>query len=425
MRSDYNDIVIKYEIFMKRIFLLFTVLTFLTTNCANQAITPFSPETDEIPSKLPSISRMFVYNKDSVSVYPESENSWLYIDFFGEIDTSTAGVIIERFDGIEVPYFKKWSIKGRKTELILKPQDTLEYNTTYLLKIISNKIIDINNNLIDKDSDGIGGENIDDDHFYTFTTLKSDGSSGDYAVSLTDIFRPFIWRDIYFLAGDSTVKEIWTDVDIAINIYDLTWSKKDKSLIIRSVDANTVNDSTIMLISNNGEEVKVTSSIAYESDTAKENFGRVVIDPEENLKPEKSYILRIFGSIKDEAGNELWEYNNIALEKKFKTLSCNYDSSECLVKAPTIINWIYLGSSFEVEFSKRIDRNTININTIYLEENGIRIDGDLSIRNAGRNSIVVFSRKDGKNISGTTAYVTSLISDLKGNKKGVTESHDF
>jgi len=393
---------------MNKIFLIFTGSIFLITSCANQGITPLSPETDEITGKLSSVSRIFANNKDSVSIYPESENSWLYIDFFGEIDTSTAGIIIERFDGMEIHYFKGWSIKRRKTELILKPQDTLEYNTAYLLKVISNKVIDLNNNLIDKDNDGIGGEDYDDDYFYAFTTLKSDGSSGDYAESLTDIFHPFISRDIYFLTVDSIVKEIWTDVDIAINIYDLTWNKTDTSLIISGVDANTVNDSTIMLFLNNSEEVKVTSTIAYESDTAEENFGRVLINPKENLKPERSYILRILGSIKDEEGNKLQKYNNIAFEKEFITLSCNHDSSECLVKAPFIVNWIYLGSSFEVEFSKRIDRNTINNNTIYLEENGIRIDGDLSVRDTGRNSIVVFSRKDGKSISGATAYVTSL-----------------
>lgn len=410
---------------MNKIFLIFTGLAFLITGCANQGITPLSPETDKIPSELSSISRIFVYNKDSVSIYPSDKTSWLYIDFLGDIDTSTAGIIIERFDGLEVSYNKKWSTKGRKTELILKSQDTLEYNTAYLLKVISNKVVDINNNLIDKDNDGIGGESCDDDYFYTFTTLKSDGSSGDYAGNFKDIFHPFISGDIYFLNKDSIVKEIWTDVNIAINIYDLTLNKKDTSLVIRGVDTNTVSDSTIMIISRNDKEVKVRSIIDYESDTGERKFGRVVINPEGNLKPERSYILRILGSIKDEAGNKLREYNNIAFEKEFKTLSCNYDSSECLVKAPFIVNWIYLSSSFEVEFSKRIDRNTINNNTIYLEENGIRIDGDLSIRNVGGNSTVVFSRKDGKSISGTTAYVTSLISDLKGNKKGVNESHDF
>jgi hypothetical protein len=410
---------------MNKIFLVFTGLAFLITCCANQGITPLSPETDEIPSKLSSISRIYVYNKDSVSIYPDMKNSWLYIDFVGEIDTSTAGIIIERFDGLEAPYYKRWSIKGRKTELTLKPKDTLEYNTTYLLRVISNKVFDINNNLIDRDGDGVGGEFRDDDYFYTFTTLNSDGASGDYANNLKDIFHPFISSDIYFLTGDSIVKEVWTDVDIAINIYDLTWNNKDTSLIIKGVDSNSVNDSTIMLISNDNQEVKVSSIVVYERDTTEENFGRVVIDPEENLKPESSYILRILGSIRDEAGNKLCVYNNIAFEKRFKTLACNYDSSECLVNAPFIVNWIYLGSSFEVEFSKRIDRNTINNNTIYLEDNGIRLDGDLSIRNIGRNSIVLFSRKDGKSISGTTAYITSEISDLDGNKKGVTESYDF
>ncbi len=417
---------------MKKAILISTVVALILTGCANQGINPLSPDTEVLgsignPIHLVDISGTPIGDRDSVTVYPDKEEGWIYIHFDGVVDTLTKGILVEKTDGIKVPYNKEWKVSGGKTDLTLKPRDTLDYNTTYILKIITSKVSDINGNLLDRDGDGVGGESPDDYYIYGFTTFKLNGSHGDYAVNMEDKFSPGIVPGMYFLIGDSVVSDAWTDVDVAIDIYDLTWDRRDGSVVIVGADKKTIDETTVTLVSiDKGEEVAL-SDVIYGDDTSAIDFGRITVKPAHNLKPNTAYIMRLLGSIADNKGNKLWRYDNIAFEGEFTTLACNHDSSECreVIIPFTVVTWTNLGSSFEVEFSGKIDRNTITKSTIYLEVGGVRIGGILSVRDEGTHTIVRFSRVDGNSVSGTTAYVTFEISDLAGNRREKTETHAF
>lgn len=417
---------------MKKTILIFIVVTLVLIWCAKTGISPLSPEEDykmseEKPIHLRSISGTLIDHSDLVSIYPDDEASWIFICFDGAIDTSKTGIVVEETNGDEVQYDKEWNITSRETEFILKPADTLDYNTTYIIKVIASEVSDIKGNFLGKGDDNVGGERPDDYYIFAFTTFQSDGSPGDYAVNLEDIFHPWIASGIYFLIGDSLVLDIWTDVNVSIDIYDLNWNEADSSVVIVGADIKTIDETSVMLIfKDSGEEVGL-SSVTYEDDTSATDFGRITVKPARHLKPGTTYNLRLLSSIADKAGNKLKKVGYIAYEESFTTLYCNHDSSECTddVTAPSIESWINLKTAFEVEFREKVDRNTVTESTVYLEEGGVRIAGVLTIREERGHTIVRFTRNDGNSVFGATAFISSEIKDLSGNRKGSIESHVF
>jgi len=416
---------------MKKIVLIFAVLILIVAGCAKKDINPLSPETtllttDENPLHLEGVSGTLVTDPTSVGVHPDDEASWIYIHFDDVVNTTSTGIKVEEADGGEVAYTYEWSTSGGQSDLLMKPVADLDYNTTYILKLYAGDVYDIRGNFLDSDMDDIGGESPDDDYILLFATVRSNGLPGDSPFNLEDIYHPWISGPMYFLIGDSVVYDVWTDVDVAINIVDLTIDASDSSLHIVGVDPNTINGTTMMLIlANSGEKVSL-DGVTYEDDTSETNFGRVTVKPEENLEPGTEYFLRIFGAIADEAGNKLDEDDIIEAEYYFTTLGRNIDSTEVAddIEPPYVVSWSALNSHFEVEFSEEIDESTIALSTVYLSYPGYG-DGVLSIRNEGGHTIVRFTRGDGNSVSGYTGWVSPEIKDLAGNRKGSSSSHSF
>ncbi|MCD6399182.1 Ig-like domain-containing protein [candidate division WOR-3 bacterium] len=411
---------------MKKIILTLVSLMVITIGCAKKDLSPVSPSTsvsttDRNPLHVTDISGTIIDKPDSVGVDPSDEASWIYIHFDDVVNTASAGILVKKTNGDTISFSKEWSVSGGETDLILKPSSNLDYNTTYILWLIASEVSDQNGNLLDNDGDGKTGENPDDNIWKAFTTFKVDGSRGNWPSNPGDIVHPWRNSGVYFLIGGTTTSYIWTDVDVAVDIMDL-----DSNYALTGVDPNTINSNTVMIIEKNSGYKVPLESITYEGDTSASDFGRVLLKPQNDLKPATTYFLRLLGSIADKAGNKLDENNYIAYEGYFTTLACNHDSTVCAedVTPPSVVAWHNLGSSFEVEFSERIDRNTITLSTIYLSYPGYG-EGVLTVRDEDGHTIVKFTRGDGNSVSGYTAYVTGEIKDLAGNRKGGTSSHNF
>ncbi len=400
------------------IFLFLCIFVFFVLDCAK--IGPPVPlrkdyteaEEKEIPSVL--IYGTIVENQDSVGVQKYDEASWINLQFMGEIDTTSRGIRVIDVAGNEVPFIREWDVYEDRTFLVLKPGERLDYNTVYVLNIYGTEVYKLDGGYVDFDVDGVGGEAVDDDFVFSFVTLKSDNSKGEWPVIIEDKFPPFVVSSLKFLINEKSTDYLWTDVNIALEIYDHTWQTADTSVIVGKVDAATLSKDDFKIVEEKSGKEITLRSITYIDDLTDADFGRVIIDPTDNLKPQSWYILRVLGGISDMSGNKLGKDDSVVFEEKFRTFTCNHDSTECILDTipPVILNWKNLGPSFEVAFSELIDIASVTDSSVYIPE----VEGDLSIRNEYGQTFVRFATLKRGSVSGYTGFVTEEVRDLAGNK---------
>jgi transcription elongation factor Elf1 len=417
-----------YNLFEKKFILLFfCFLIFLIGNCAN-IVPPVplregysAPGEEVIPSLL--VSGNIISNRDSVGVQKYDESSWISLQFKGEIDTTSIGIKVVDINGNRIPFIREWDTSKDKTKLILKPLDRLSYNTGYILKTSGTEIYKLNGEYFDLNGDKIVGEVIDDDFVFPFVTVKTDNSKGDWSFVSEDKIPPFVTPMVFFLAGEKPTPYVWTDANIALYIYDYTWELADTSIIVVAVDSATVKNNNFEIAEKDSKEKIPLKSVTYVSSPEAPDFGRVIIDPFSELKPDRWYFLRVRGGVSDIYGNKLGRDDSVVFEKKFKTFFCNHDSSECVkdTTAPVVLNWRNLGPSFEVEFSELIDAASVTDSAVYLSE----ARGELFVRNDCGQTFVRFTTSKRISVSGHTAFVTEAVKDLAGNKVKEVVSNYF
>ena len=353
-------------------------------------------------------------NRDSIGVQKYDESSWINLQFKGEIDTFSGGIEVFDFKGEEVNYVKEWEVTKDKTYLFLKPSERLNYNTVYVLRISGSKLREVKGGYLDLNGNGKAGEFIVDDFVFPFVTFQADNSSGDWSVIKEDELSPFIVPSLGFLIGVKVSDYIWTDANVALNIYDYKWKNADTSVVIVALDSASVGKDDFEVVEQeSGKEIFI-KNVSYIDDDKNPVFGRVIIEPIENFKPQSWYIFRVFGNISDDSGNKLGESDSVVFEKRFRTFNCTSDSSECVedTTSPKIVKWENFGVSFEVSFSEIMDAESINESSIYIP----KVEGEFSIRNECGQTIVRFTTSKRVGVSGYTVFLSGEITDLAGNK---------
>lgn len=408
-----------YNTFKKiLIFFCFSILVFFLGGCAK--IADPSPlregysERGEIVIPVILITGTVIENRDSVGVQRYDKASWVNIQFRGEIDTTSRGIRVMNIAGEEVPFAREWDVSPEVTELILKPGERLNYNNVYMLKVSGAEMYKLNGEHLDINGNGVVGEVLEDDFVFPFVTFKTDNSRGEWKDVTEDKMPPFVTPSVQFLIEGKPTDYVWTDADIALNIYDHTWEAADTSIIFRAVDASTLNKSKFKIIDEESKKELGIKDIDYIGDKDAENFGRVLIDLADNLKPGSFYILKVLGGISDSHGNKLGKVGSVVFEKRFKTFSCNHDRTECIkdITAPVVLNWRNLGPSFEVSFSELIDHESVTASSVYIPD----VKGELSLRNDCGQTFVRFTTSRRQSIVGHIAFVTEEVKDIAGNK---------
>jgi len=353
-------------------------------------------------------------NRDSVGVQKYDKASWINLQFKGEIDTTSEGIKIIDIEGDEVDFIKEWNVFKDKTYLVLKPAERLDFNTIYILQISGASVREVKGDYVDFNKNGKNGEAIADDFIFPFVTFNADNSSGDWLTIDKDRFPPFIIPSLKFLVKKKIGDYIWTNANIALNIYDYTWKSADTSVVVRAVDSASIGVNDFKIIEENaGKEITI-KGVSYVNDIKNPVFGRVIIETGENFRPQTWYLLSVLGDISDDEGNRLGKSGSVVFETRFKTFNCNSDSSECIddTASPEVVKWENLGVSFEVSFSEIIDSESINDSSIYIP----KVEGELYLRNECGQTFMRFTTSKRISLSGYTVFVTGEIRDLAGNK---------
>ncbi len=398
---------------------IFLFLLLFVSSCAK--IAPPTPlradyselERGEVVSNI-SLSGTVVKKQDSVGVQKFDEASWINLQFKGEIDTTSGGVKVIDTAGREVPFTREWDVSPEVTKLVLKPTERLNYNTVYALKMSGIEIYKLNGEYADINRNGVGGELIDDDFVFPFVTFKNNNSKGDWQGVGVDKIPPFLTSSLKFLIEGQPTDYGWTDADIALAIYDYTWETADTSIIVASVDTATLDKDKFKIVEERTKKEVIIKDINYIGNPDTADFGRVLIDPADNLEPESYYILKVMGGISDLSGNKLGRDDSVVFEKRFKTFSCNHDSSECArdTTAPAVLNWRVIGPAFEISFSELINPESVTDSSVYVPE----LKGELTLRNEFGQTYLRFTTLRRRSVFGYTAYVTEKVEDMAGNK---------
>jgi hypothetical protein len=415
---------------MKKALILFLIVSLIVISCTEKDTSPLGPTTTDVSTSEDNpVEISFGQSltaQDSVAVNPNDPGSWIYLRFNDIIDTSnTTGIRISTTtEGTYVPITLEWDVSGGETDLNIKPQGNFQFNTTYVLRITGNEVVDVYGNTLDLDGDGKEGEAPDDNLIIPFQTFRSDSTVGDPPVIFDDTLAPLLTSGLYFLRrGDTVTANAWTDAKLAVDIIDLKINSADSTIIIVGVPSSSLNGNTIKLLErDSGNEVG--TSISYVGDNTDPDFGRVKITPTNDLLPGTYYKLQLLGSIDDARGNKLNKVNYLAAEFLFKTLASDEDSTSVKkdITPPDIAGWSSSGSSFEVTFTERIDPETISSATIYISSG---MEGFLSVREVLNYTVVRFTSKSGGSVSGNTAVVTADIKDLAGNRKQSISTNTF
>ncbi len=406
----------KYNIYKRKLFLSIIMVFFIC--CAKIAPpVPLSESYEKLREEAtPPVLTYgsIAENRDSVGVQKYDKASWIKLQFRGEIDTTSGGIKIIDIEGDEVDFIKEWNVSKDRTYLVLKPAERLDYNTIYVLQISGTKVREVKGDYVDFNRDGVAGQTIVDDFIFPFVTFKADNSSGDWSTIDKDRFPPFIIPSLGFLVEKKIGDYIWTNADLAINIYDYTWKSADTSVVVRAVDSASIGVNDFKIIEENGGKEIDIKGVSYVDDIKNPVFGRVIIETGENFRPQTCYILNVFGNISDDEGNRLGKSDSVVFEKRFKTFNCNSDSSECIddTTSPEVVKWENLGVSFEVSFSEIVDSESINDSSIYIP----KVEGELSLRNECGQTFMRFTTSKRVNLSGYTVFLTGEIKDLAGNK---------
>lgn len=401
----------------KSLILFLGLAVFFVTDCAKIAApsplrADYTETGEEITSNI-SVSGTIIENRDSVGVQKFDEASWIKLQFRGEIDTTSEGISVMDIAGEEVSYIREWDVSEDVTELVLKPQERLNYNSIYILKISGVDMYNLKGEHVDINRNGIRGELRDDDFVFAFVTFKSDNSNGDWHDIAEDKIPPFVVPTVRFLAEEKPTDYIWTDADIALYIYDYTWEEADTSIKVGVLDTATVDEHKFEIVEEKSKQPVSIGNIEYIADPDTAYFGRVVIDPANNLKPGAFYTLKVRGGIADSSGNKLGTEDSVVFEKKFKTFFCNYDSSECVsdTVSPVVLNLENIGSYFEASFSELIDPETVSDSSVYIPD----VEGDLYLRNEGGQTFVRFIASGRLSLFGYTVHITEEVADIAGN----------
>jgi len=406
----------KYNIYKRKLFL--SIIMVFSICCAKIAPpVPLNESYEKLGEE--ATPPVFTYgsiaeNRDSVGVQKYDKAAWINLQFKGEIDTASGGIKVIDVKGDEVDFIKEWNVSKDGTYLVLKPAERLDYNTIYVLQISGTKVREVKGDYVDFNQDGVAGQTIADDFIFPFVTFKADNSSGDWSTIDKDRFPPFIIPSLGFLVKKKIGDYIWTDANLALNIYDYTWKNADTSVVVRAVDSASIEVNDFKIIEENvGKEIAI-KGVSYIDDAENPVFGRVMIEPVEDFKPQTWYVLSVLGDISDDEGNRLGKSGSVVFETRFKTFNCNSDSSECIddTASPEVVKWENLGVSFEVSFSEIIDSESINDSSIYIP----KVEGELSLRNDCGQTFVRFTTSKRISLSGYTVFVTGEIRDLAGNK---------
>jgi len=407
-----------YPVKKKLLFLFFSIFVFFVANCAKIG-PPVPLRKDYTGAEEKVIPPVLVYgtvveNRDSVGVQKYDEASWINLQFKDEIDTTSLGIKVIDVTGNEIQFVREWDVYEDRTFLVLKPKERLNYNTVCVLNISGAEVYKLKGKYVDFDGDGVGGEAIDDDLIFPFVTFKTDNSKGDWSSVTEDKFPPFVVSSLEFLINEKPTDYLWTDVNIALSIYDYAWELADTSVIVGAVDTATISKDDFKIIEENSGEKVTLKSVSYIADPNNADFGKVIIDPGDNLKPQSWYVLRVFGGISDMSGNKLGEEDSVVFQQDFRTFTCNHDSTECVrdTISPVVLDWKDLGPSFEVAFSEIINAESISDSSVYIPD----VKGEISLRNELGQTFVRFTTLKRVSVSGYTAFVTDEIRDLSGNK---------
>ena len=420
----------------KLVFLLpVLLLLVLSLSCARKDLSPYEADTNHDAANASiavlnlDVSGRLIDNNLAVGTDPEDQTSWITIMFSNNMEGGNVDVHVYEYttSGIddEVEFTKEWDHGTFGSVLLLKPADDLDYNQNYVLKINASGTYDRYGKKLDKDGDEVGGETPDDDYLFYFVTRKSDGSNGDAIPWIEDTLTPVVTSGVSTTDGSSIYGTLYFDFSICIKVEDRTYNSGG-TVVYDDIDDNTVNENTVKVLDYyTGQEVK--GSVSYNKDNTSPLYRYVIFEPDDQFQPDHKYILRLYADIKDEAGNKLWETFPY-IDYTFTTFyqDHNGDTLEIDFRSPYIINYQRDGVYGKIYFNEPIDHNTVGPATIYATS-GRQLTYQVGevMYNGKLVSVVVVSRVDGHNISGTTVRITGAIKDLAGNLKGSTSTHTF
>ncbi len=238
----------------KFIFILIAIL--LVFSCAKKDLSVFESETDHSARMEVDFGRIdawfyggWVDNPNSVPYNKDSAGSWIYIEWNTDMQGGTADVKVYKVEDMStpVPYTTTWQYGNKWSLQILKPNDNLFPNQTYVVVFNGSGIRDAYGNALDIDNDGKMGEIRDDNFYRSFSTRKDDGSPSVIKPIREDLSSPYVFLSAFPMhPTDTTVALVaWCyDARICVSIRD---NKPDTlgGSLKSSLDPATVNSNNI------------------------------------------------------------------------------------------------------------------------------------------------------------------------------------
>ncbi|MFH0922348.1 MAG: Ig-like domain-containing protein [Fibrobacterota bacterium] len=420
----------------KTAFITLTCLLALA-GCSKQESSPvaggtpsFSKPTEtDVVNGFASISGL-MYNRRAGNNVPITNDSARLVISFGVTMSANYSVTLKKvMDNSTVPVTCSWDIGNGYSTLTIYPTASLDVSKRYWIKVAGASLADAYGNRFDYDGDNIGGEAVDDDFEFYFTTYDVAGAPStptDAQNYVVDRQPPVITGGAFCWISGALVAPagIYVDAPLYLRLTDVKLLADRSNYDIASAYLGTIDDSRIWLV-NAETQLKIPSQVTFGNDP---NSGwtptgsTVRIQPNANLEPGKTYYVVVKqNAIVDADGNKMSQFDGHGQDTALFAITTG-DSlvGGGAVRTDIIVpSFVFSAPNKTLTFTERIDESTLNSSTIWYQNGTVQYPFVLAIVTEytalGAPITVVHLTPVAGHASGTISVNMRQIKDLNGN----------
>lgn len=371
------------------------------------------------------------------------DSALLVISWPLRMQASCSAVLKRVSDNSVVAVSASWDINTGYSTVTIRPVAALEVSKRYYVCVSASSIVDADNHRLDLDNDGVGGEAVDDDFEFYFTTYDNTGAAGaptDVAVYSRDDQEPGISGPLFSYKNNaqSTVNGADVDATFYLRLTDTKLLLDRSGYDVPGAYEGDITGKIWMVKDETSQVIPCTILKGSDPDTAYNNQtiagSTVSIKPASNLEPGKSYrVIVMENRIADAAGNKMDTDDGPGGDpREFTITTANSLLGGGTVRTDvTAPSFVFSAGAMTLRFDELVNEATLNAGTIwYRDDNNVVRPFVLSVvteyDNTGKPLTVVRLTPDANNPNGDLFVKEEAICDVVGNcGSGIDSTESF
>ncbi|MBL8028870.1 MAG: Ig-like domain-containing protein [Fibrobacteres bacterium] len=372
-----------------------------------------------------------LWDRRNSGTVPIQSDSAILLIAFPKTMSKSASVTLKRVnDNQDIPVTVTWDVGSNYSTLKINPTSNLQNKRRYWLKIAASSIIDSRGNKWDNDGDKVGGETIDDDVTFYFTTVDTGNLVGvptDIEMYVADEWEPALLGSLYCWVngtGQTPTTNTYVNSVYYLRVTDRNIKADRSNMDTIGPYLGTFSSTHYRLVDGEtNRTIPAAITLVDDPDTSyKINNSTVRIQPDSNLMPNKTYYVVVQQNlISDVTGNKMGTDDGPGGDTVMFRITTDDSLSGGTVvgkdvDGPVVVSYI----TKRIKFDELVDTTTINNSTIWYKDAGnverpLLLTLSVEYDNTGKPVSVVTVTPDAGYPTGTLYINLRKIKDRLGN----------